>query len=37
VSVAPKDRWQAATVTVDGKALTLVVINGVQLQVYGQP
>lgn len=37
VSVAAKDRWQTATVTVQSKPLTLVVINGVQLQVYGQP
>ena len=36
VSVGAKDHWQAAEVTIDGKPLTVVVINGVQLQVYGQ-
>lgn len=36
VSVAARDRWQAASVTIEGKPLTVVVINGVQLQVYGQ-
>jgi hypothetical protein len=36
VSVGAKDHWQAADVTIDGKPLTVVVINGVQVQVYGQ-
>lgn len=34
VAIAAKDRFDARTVTVDGKPLTLVVINGVQVQVY---
>ena len=36
VSVGAKDHWQAAEVTIDGKPLTVVMINGVQLQVYAQ-
>ena len=35
VSLSPKDRWQAATVSIDGKPLTLLVINGVNLEVFG--
>jgi hypothetical protein len=34
VAIAAKDRFDARTVTVDGKPLTLVVINGVEVQVY---
>lgn len=34
VSVAPKDRWQSANVTIDGKPLTLVVVNGVNVEVF---
>ncbi|HEY6446766.1 MAG TPA: hypothetical protein VIY53_09925 [Acidobacteriaceae bacterium] len=34
VAIAAKDRFDARTVTVDGKALTVVVINGVEVQVY---
>ncbi|HLJ78269.1 MAG TPA: hypothetical protein VKT75_12685 [Acidobacteriaceae bacterium] len=37
VSLPPKDRWHAASATVDGKPLSLVVVNGVQLSVYAQP
>jgi hypothetical protein len=37
VSISSKDRFQIATVTVDSKPLTLVVINGVDLQVYSGP
>jgi hypothetical protein len=34
VSVSSKDRFQAATVTIDGKPLTVVVLNGIDVQVY---
>lgn len=34
VSIPSKDRFDSRTVTIDGTALTLVVINGVTLQVY---
>lgn len=34
LSLAAKDRWQSTNVTVDGKPLTLVVVNGVNLQVF---
>lgn len=33
-SIAQKDRWQTAGVTIDGKPLTLVVVNGVNLEVF---
>ena len=34
LSLPAKDRWQSASVTLDGKPLTLVVINGVNLEVF---
>jgi hypothetical protein len=34
VAIPPKERFQFQTVTIDGKPLTLVVVNGVELQVY---
>lgn len=37
VAISSKDRWQARTVTVDGKPVTLLVINGIDLEVYAAP
>jgi hypothetical protein len=34
IAIPPKDRFQAETVTVDGKPLTLVVLDGVDVEVY---
>lgn len=34
VVIASKDRWQSAVVTIDGKPVTLVVVNGVELETY---
>lgn len=34
LTIPPKDRWQTAMVTIDGKPATLVVVNGVNLQVF---
>ena len=34
VAIASKDRFQTREVTVDGKKLTLVVVNGVNIEVY---
>lgn len=34
VSLSPRDRWQSVSVTIDGKPLTLLVINGVNLEVF---
>jgi hypothetical protein len=34
IAIPAKDHFQAQTVTVDGKPLTLVVLNGVDMQVY---
>ncbi|MGC2620109.1 MAG: hypothetical protein WA414_13780 [Acidobacteriaceae bacterium] len=36
VAFSPKDRFQSTTVTIDGKPLTLVVVNGIDLQVYAE-
>jgi hypothetical protein len=35
ISIPPKVHFQTQTVTIDGKPLTLVVLNGVDLEVYG--
>jgi hypothetical protein len=34
IAISPKDHFQTQTVNVDSKPLTLVVLNGVDLQVY---
>jgi hypothetical protein len=34
IAISPKEHYQAQTVTVDGKPLTLVVVGGVDVQVY---
>lgn len=34
VAISPKDHFQFKAVTVEGKAVTLVVVNGVDVQVY---
>jgi hypothetical protein len=33
---SPKDRFQTTPVTIDGKLLTLVVLNGIDLQVFAE-
>ncbi|HTW47013.1 MAG TPA: hypothetical protein VMD92_03630 [Acidobacteriaceae bacterium] len=34
IAIPPKEHYQAQTVTIDGKPLTLVVLNGVEVEVY---
>jgi hypothetical protein len=36
LTLSPKDRFQSKTVTIDGKPLTLVVLNGIDLQVFAE-
>jgi hypothetical protein len=36
IEIPPRDHFQVQTVTVEAKPLTLVVLDGVDLQVYGQ-